>query len=392
MERNIKIAYIVGTFRNAWFWLGVWILFYLSITNYSGIGIVESTLFFTAIILEVPTGALADILGKRKTIIISFFLSALCNFGIAYSTNLNNLVISVVLGGIGMSLYSGAFDALVYDSLLQDKKESMFNKVLSRITSQQLIMVAVCSAIGGYLYVYDHHLPFMLCGIFALVASVLSFFFTEPKLDTEKFSLKNYTKQNTEGFKHLFNKDLTKIVFFLIIISSFYALSDEMLDSMLGYEFGLSSQMLGILFSVIALVGALFSYLSGKISKDKDLFYLILILTGLSALTYLLSPIAGVILGSILLISRTAIMSVHNNYQSTILNKYIESKYRATTLSSFNLIKTLPYAISAPFLGIYMQQITAKNFAFFIAIVLMVVVTVQSLVKKKVLAQQKFLG
>ncbi|PIV07829.1 hypothetical protein COS53_00320, partial [Candidatus Shapirobacteria bacterium CG03_land_8_20_14_0_80_35_14] len=363
-----------------------------SITNYSGIGIVESTLFFTAIILEVPTGALADILGKRKTIIISFFLSALCNFGIAYSTNLNNLVISVVLGGIGMSLYSGAFDALVYDSLLQDKKESMFNKVLSRITSQQLIMVAVCSAIGGYLYVYDHHLPFMLCGIFALVASVLSFFFTEPKLDTEKFSLKNYTKQNTEGFKHLFNKDLTKIVFFLIIISSFYALSDEMLDSMLGYEFGLSSQMLGILFSVIALVGALFSYLSGKISKDKDLFYLILILTGLSALTYLLSPIAGVILGSILLISRTAIMSVHNNYQSTILNKYIESKYRATTLSSFNLIKTLPYAISAPFLGIYMQQITAKNFAFFIAIVLMVVVTVQSLVKKKVLAQQKFLG
>lgn len=99
MERNIKIAYIVATFRNAWFWLGVWILFYLSITNYSGIGIVESTLFFTAIILEVPTGALADILGKRKTIIISFFLSAICNFGIAYSTNLNNLLVSVIFGG-----------------------------------------------------------------------------------------------------------------------------------------------------------------------------------------------------------------------------------------------------------------------------------------------------
>lgn len=382
MDRNIKIAYIVATFRNAWFWLGVWILFYLSITNYSGIGIVESTLFFTAIILEVPTGALADVLGKKITIIISFFLSALCNFGIAYSTNLTHLLISVVVGGIGMSLYSGAFDALIYDSLLQEKKESTFNKVLSRITSQQLIMMAVCSAIGGYLYVFDHHLPFLICGLFALAACGLSFFFTEPQKDSEKFSINNYLKQNTEGFKHLFNKNLLNIVFFLIVVSSFYALSDEMLDSMLGFEFGLSSQMLGILFSVIALVGALFSYLSGKISKDKDLFYLILILTGFSALTYLLSPIAGVLLGSILLISRTAIMAVHNNYQSTILNKYIKSKYRATTLSSFNLIKTLPYAISAPFLGIYMQQITARNFAFFIAIVLALVVGMQSLMKK----------
>lgn len=383
MERNIKIAYIVATFRNAWFWLGVWILFYLSITNYSGIGIVESTLFFTAIILEVPTGALADILGKRKTIIISFFLSAICNFGIAYSTNLNNLLVSVIFGGVGMSLYSGAFDALVYDSLLQDKKGSMFNKVLSRITSQQLIMMAICSVIGGYLYVYDKHLPFLLCGIFALAASGLSFLFTEPKYDTEKFSFKNYLKRNTDGFKHLFNKNLLKIVPFLIIVGSFYALSDEMLDSMLGFEFGLSSQMLGILFSVIALVGALFSYLSGKISKDKDLFYLILILTGLSALTYLLSPVAGVVLGSILLICRSGIMAIHGNYQSSLLNRSIDSKYRATTLSSFNLIKTLPYAISAPFLGIYIQQITAKNFAFVIAIVLIVVVTVQSLVKKR---------
>lgn len=382
MKRNIKIAYIVGTFRNAWFWLGVWILFYLSITNYSGIGIVESTLFFTAIILEVPTGALADILGKRKTIIISFFLSGLCNLGIAYSTNLNHLLISVVLGGIGMSLYSGAFDALVYDSLLQEKKESNFNRVISRITSQQLIMMAGCSAIGGYLYVYNHHLPFLLCAIFAFGACGLSFFFTEPRYDTEKFSLKKYFLQNTEGFKHLFNKNLLNVVFFLIIVSSFYALSDEMLDSMLGFEFGLSSQMLGILFSVISLVGALFSYLSGKIGKDNDLFYLILILTGLSALTYLLSPIAGVVLGSILLISRTAIMAIHSNYQSTLLNQHIESKYRATTLSSFNLIKTLPYAISAPFLGVYMQQITAKNFAFFVAMVLMVIVTGQSLVKK----------
>ncbi|MFZ2152599.1 MAG: MFS transporter [Microgenomates group bacterium] len=382
MQRNITIAYIVSTFRNAWFWLGVWILWYLSITNYSGIGIVESTLFFTAIILEIPTGALADILGKKKTIIISFFLSGLCNLGIAYSSNLYHLLFSVVLGGIGMSFYSGAFDALVYDSLLQEKKEANFHKILSRITSQQLVMMAICSVVGGYLYSYHPRLPFILCGIFAFAASGISFLFTEPERDTEKFSFSNYLRQNTEGFKHLFNQNILRFVVFLIIISSFYALSDEMLDSMLGFEFGLSSQMLGILFSVIALVGALFSYISGKFSQGRDLFYLILILSGVSALTYLLSPLAGVVLGSILLISRSAIMAVYGNYQSSLLNKHIDSKYRATALSSFNLIKTLPYAISAPFLGIYMQQITARNFAFFVGILIAIVVIFQSIAKK----------
>jgi hypothetical protein len=82
------------------------------------------------------------------------------------------------------------------------------------------------------------------------------------------------------------------------------------------------------------------------------------------------------------LIGRSAIMAMHNNYQSSLLNQHISSKYRATTLSSFSLIKTLPYALSAPLLGIYMQQVTAKNFAFFIAVVMIVVIIIQSFLQK----------
>jgi hypothetical protein len=94
---------------------------------------------------------------------------------------------------------------------------------------------------------------------------------------------------------------------------------------------------------------------------------------------------AGIVMGSILLIGRSAIMAMHNNYQSSLLNHSISSKYRATTLSSFNLIKTLPYALSAPFLGIYMQQVTARNFAFYLALAMIIVVTIQSILKKQIL-------
>lgn len=382
MDRNIQLAYIVGTLRNAWFWLGIWVLFYLSITDYRGIGIVESVLFFTAIILEVPTGAIADILGKKVTLVSSFILSGICNFALAYSTNLTQLVVAVIFGGIAISLYSGAFDSLVYDSLLFSKNESKFNSVISKISSYQLIMMAVCSIIGGFIFTIDPKLPFLLCGLFAFVAAGVSLLFSEPPLDTVKFSFNNYINQNIVGFKHLFNQNLLRYVFFLVIISSVYALSDEMLDSILGYEFGLNSQALGILYSVISIVAALFSYLSSRLSPKVDIFWLILVISGASALTYMLSPFVGIVLGSFLLIFRTALMTVHSNFQSSLLNQHISSKYRATTLSSFNLIKTLPYALSVPFLGIYMQQITARTFALYVGIVIALVIVIQSLRQK----------
>lgn len=44
MERNIQIAYLLAFLKNTWFWLGVWVFFYLSYTNYAGIGIIETSL------------------------------------------------------------------------------------------------------------------------------------------------------------------------------------------------------------------------------------------------------------------------------------------------------------------------------------------------------------
>jgi hypothetical protein len=72
-------------------------------------------------------------------------------------------------------------------------------------------MMAICSALGGFIYSYNHHLPFILCGLFSFAASALSFFFVEPKHDTEKFSFKNYFKPNYKYIK--FNNGHTATVF-----------------------------------------------------------------------------------------------------------------------------------------------------------------------------------
>lgn len=65
LARNIALAYILTISRFSWFWLGIWVLYYLKFTNYTGIGLIEMVMIFTMLLLEIPTGAIADLLGKN---------------------------------------------------------------------------------------------------------------------------------------------------------------------------------------------------------------------------------------------------------------------------------------------------------------------------------------
>ena len=148
--RNIWIAYFLAFCKNAWFWLGVWVFYYLLYTNYAGIGLIETALVVTFILTEIPTGAIADLLGKKNSLMISFILGTIGSFMMAYAPDFIVLTISVIVLAIGGTLYSGTLEALIYDSLKQDKDEEHYPKVISNISSISLIAPALCGLIGGF--------------------------------------------------------------------------------------------------------------------------------------------------------------------------------------------------------------------------------------------------
>lgn len=72
--RNIKLIYILSILYNSWFWIGIWVLYYLRYTSYAGIGLLESVMIFTSTTTEIPTGAIADLLGRKKTLTMSLWV------------------------------------------------------------------------------------------------------------------------------------------------------------------------------------------------------------------------------------------------------------------------------------------------------------------------------
>ena len=145
--------------------------------------------------MEIPTGAISDLIGKRKSLILGYAFMGLGNIVMSFSNSLGMLVLSVFILGPGYGLVSGSKEALVYDSLKQVKKQSKYESVLADINKYQLASLALASLLGGYLYTLSPTLPFLITVISMFGASIVAFMFKEPLVDTEKFSLSNFINQ-----------------------------------------------------------------------------------------------------------------------------------------------------------------------------------------------------
>lgn len=374
-SRNIPIAYALGALRNSWFWLGIWVFYYLRFTDYAGIGLIETVLIITMTVMEIPTGVIADLLGKKPTLILSFLLQAINNLVIAFAPNLSFLLLAALIGGLGGTLYSGAMEALIYDSLKERNQEGRYHKILGNVFSLQFVMMAVTGSIGGFLYGVDPRLPFIASGFGYLVATLLSFALREPPIDTEKFSLHIFLAQNKRGLMQLFGRrEVRMLIFFLVSIASIGVVADEMLNDVLAVEFGFQPHQLGVFIAVVSLISAAVSQFSSRIIRRVGSINTVVLLGLILSMTYLLSPWVGIVVGGLTLLLRVSFQSIVHNATSGVINQHTESRYRATTLSSFNMIKNLPYVFSAYLLGSLMDIITVRIFAFVLGIAVLAII------------------
>lgn len=363
---NVVIAYVLSFLWRSWFWLGIWIFYYLKYTDYAGIGFLEAVMITTATIGEIPTGAIADIVGKKKAVIAAFIISGLGNLVMAFAPTYIVLLGSIIMMTLGGCFYSGSLEALVYDGLKQDGNDKIFNKVVARMNTMQNLGMATSGVVGGYLYTINNSLPFMMVAIFYMIGAIGATWLVEPKIDTAKYSWRRFVAQNKAGFGQLFtNVEIRIIVIALLIPSAFMVATENVLSDATAVELGLNSLQLGMYASVLFMVGVVFSESTEKILKIFKSKTIYLILTSLYLITLVLMPVAGIIVGISLLFARYAVQTVYDNFTSVRLNAVIESKYRATTLSTYSLIRNIPYVIFATGIGVMMNLLTAKTFSMY---------------------------
>lgn len=371
--KNIPLAYVLNVLNFSWFWLGTWVLYYLKFTDYAGIGLIEVFMIVAATTSEIPTGALADLIGKKKTLLLSFLVSGIGSLIMGFAPNLLWLIISVIFLAIGASLYSGTMEALVYDTLKENNLENKFSKINANLAAHQLITFSISSILGGIMYNINPGLPYLALGILFALAAILCFFLVEPKIDTVIFNWHNYKKQIFMGVHQLFRApEITKQTISLLSIGIFTLIAYEVLNDVLLVEYGFSANELGLIAALINIAVAgivqLSPILISKIGNHPTF-----LLTGIIiSLSFVLSPFVTLFAGGLMVLLRRGAQAILDNSTSALINSSTESKYRATTISTFELIKKTPYVFTAFFIGKLMDTYSAKNFALLLGILMII--------------------
>ena len=112
----------------------------------------QAALSLAVMILQVPTGYLCDVLGRKRTILAGAALNLAGLIGFATVTGLAHyLAVQMVLAA-GMSLVSGADIALIYEILDSEHADRTARaRALGRYVFAQTVGEAVCSLLGGAL-------------------------------------------------------------------------------------------------------------------------------------------------------------------------------------------------------------------------------------------------
>jgi MFS family permease len=173
---NIYKLYIIKVAK--WFMLTmpILMLFYQDMGFTAEESFQLKAFYSIAIVLfEIPSGYAADILGRKKTLIIGSILGTL-GFAIysGFSGFYAFLIAELVLG-IGQSFISGADSALLYDSLKADGNESQYLKLEGRNFSVGNFSEAIAGFAGGALAEISLRTPFFFQTGIAFIAIPAAF-------------------------------------------------------------------------------------------------------------------------------------------------------------------------------------------------------------------------
>ena len=362
---NIWKLYIIKIARSAMFMMPIITLFFTERgLNMTQIMILQSAFAIAIIILEIPSGYIADIFDRRISIIVSVVFASLGNFAYSIAYGFSGMLVAEILMAIAGALMSGADSALLYDSLKTVDKQDNHTKYASFMFSLSRLSETLASIIGGFVAaLWSMSTTFILSAVFILATLPLAFLIKEPP----RQKIEKSAKHAQEIFKIIkFAIHSNKKIKFLIIYASVISASTLVIVWSIqpfAKSLGVDIKYFGILWAVYNLSGAIFAYFAHKIENwlgaTKSLIALLVFpIIGYLSLALFKSPWA--LLFSLFF---SATFAFYTPIFQDYINKEVSSKIRATVLSVYSLLSRLGFVVLSPFIG-YIADIYDLRTAF----------------------------
>jgi MFS family permease len=153
VRRNVRLYYLYGFLMDFALWAGIWIKYLILDRGFALKWILGMDLPFWLLVavLQAPTGALADHIGRKRVLALAGVSFAITIIGFGLATNYWLLFFDYLVWAVAQSLRSGADSALLYDSLREAGQESGFQRIAGRGFAVTIGSSMVAIALGGFL-------------------------------------------------------------------------------------------------------------------------------------------------------------------------------------------------------------------------------------------------
>jgi len=317
------------------------------------ISLIESVVIGTIFLMEIPTGILADRVGRKWSIFLSTLLMMSAEFIFIFAQSYAWYLVIALLTGTGFAFASGAVEAMVYDSLPEDNRDEAMKQAMGRVNSMGQIAFFISPIIGGIIIrdaSPEYFIPAIVLTVLALFIGLLvSLTLREP--NTEWSADKQNPIDLFRGGIDLLrtNSRLRRLALIVIFTSPFTGTLVTTLAAPYLVQNEVSPFVIGVVLSVGSLLAAITQRYVYKVEAwlgQQVAIALLILIPGV--MYWVLALVAGPALTVFTVILMYGINDMKAPLFSAYQNALISSKNRATVLSLINMFVSLFLAIFAP--------------------------------------------
>lgn len=341
-SKNVPLYYLMSFFSSLQFQRGIFILYLLDIGfSNTQIGLLQSSLFFSTFIFEIPTGYIGDKIGRKWSVAWGTLISIIQVIGMLLFKEYSIFLVLFILKGVSGAFISGAGNALLYDSLKFSGQEEQYLNKNSKINSIVAVTLGASILIGGYMQSFSWELVYGSCAIALFISLIFILLTYENKNDyRNEDKNQNIIKEVKLFFSYKKNKFF---IFFILsttlfeaVMTPYFIYAQNLFNF---YDF--SPKIIGFIYSIVQFSSGITFLFSEKISHAFSFKKIIntIFISSIILLTFnIFESLPLALLSFFIIIINTDILFI---LRDNHIQKNIPSTSRASFLSFVSFIEVL---------------------------------------------------
>jgi MFS family permease len=323
--------------------------------------ILQSIYSITIVFMEIPSGYLADIWGRKNTLVLGSIIGTLGFAIYSFSFGFYGFMFANLCLGAAQSFIGGCDSAMLYDSLRSAGREKLYMKYEGTVLSIGNFAETIAAVIGGLLAEISLRTPFYWQTGIAFIAIPAALMLVEPT--RQKLVIGSGVKHilNIVKYALFINPQLRSNILFSGIIGCATLSMAWLLQPYLEINLGFSEYQIGIMWAALNLTIGLTTLIAHKIEKHFSQKKIVIFITLSTAICYVLTGF----IESVLVIPVLFFFYFTRGIATPVLKDYVnrmcDPEMRATVLSVRNFAIRILFAGCGPLLGWYADIYTINQ-------------------------------